>query len=223
MAPFANHFLTRPPFGSFTKMRDNVFFCLSGPGLIVNVRDTILAAGIALLSQKGIAALTQPQVARAAGIKQSHLTYYFPTRADLMLGVAEAVISSTLTQLSARMRDQPRRATLAATVADAMIGGLPPRVVIGLIVAADADPAIRKRLRKLIVQVRAQVQALLAAAGLATGTEAALLFHAAVVGLAVMHQAQMNARSARDARDGIAAMLRLLAQSGKGHATGGTK
>jgi AcrR family transcriptional regulator len=189
----------------------------------VSVKESILASGIALLSEKGIAALTQPQVARAAGIKQSHLTYYFPTRADLMLGVAEAVISSTLTRLSARMMDKPRRATLAATVADAMIAGVPPRVIIGLIVAADADPAIRRRLRKLIAHVRAQVQALLAKAGLAAGAEAALLFHAAVVGLAVMHQAQMNAKSARDARDGIAAMLRLLAHSGQGHATGGAR
>ena len=50
----------------------------------MNVKDAILDASVALLKDKGIAALTQPQVAKAAGIKQSHLTYYFPTREDLV-------------------------------------------------------------------------------------------------------------------------------------------
>ena len=135
----------------------------------MNVKDSILAAGVMLLKDKGIAALTQPQVARAAGI------------------------------------------TLADTFAEVMIGGVPPRVMIGLIVAADADPAIRKPLRKLIKHVRTQVQVMLATSGLASGPEAVLLFHATVVGLAIMHQARLNPQSAREVREGIAAMLGLLA------------
>lgn len=164
-----------------------------------------------LLKQKGIAALTQPQVAKAAGIKQSHLTYYFPTRAKLLLGIAEESIRATMAELAARLAEKPQHATLAATVAEVMIAGVPPRVIIGLIVAADADPEIRKPLRRLIKHIRGQVQALLAKAGLDASTEAALLFHATVVGLAVMHQARMNPESGREVRDGVAAMLRLLA------------
>lgn len=34
-------------------------------------------------------ALTQPKVARAAGVRQSHLTYYFPRRTDLLSGLLE--------------------------------------------------------------------------------------------------------------------------------------
>lgn len=177
----------------------------------MNVKETILAAGMSLLRDKGIAALTQPQVARAAGVKQSHLTYYFPTRAELLLGVAEASISATLANLSVRLEQKPQRATLAATIAEIMIAGVPPRVIIGLIVAADADPEIRKPLRKLVRHVRGQVQLLLEKAGLDVNPDAALLFHATIVGLAVMHQARINSESAREARDGIAAMLRLLA------------
>lgn len=177
----------------------------------MSVKETILAAGMSLLQDKGIAALTQPQVARAAGVKQSHLTYYFPTRADLLLGVAEASISATLTRVSARLEAGSKQTTLAATIAEVMINGVPPRVVIGLIVAADADPEIRKPLRQLVRHVRSQVQALLEKAGLDANPDAALLFHATVVGLAVMHQARMNLQSARETRDGVAAMLRLLA------------
>ena len=167
-----------------------------------------------LLKEKGIAALTQPQVARAAGIKQSHLTYYFPTRAGLLLGVAEKSISATIADLEARLTRTPRPATLAAMIADVMVAGVPPRVMIGLIVAADADPEIRQPLRKLIKHIRGQVHTVLAKAGLAGSADAAMLFHAAVVGLAVMHQARMNPESAREVRHGVATMLRLLAPPG---------
>ena len=176
----------------------------------MNVRDSILAAGAALLKVKGIAALTQPQVAKAAGIKQSHLTYYFPTRADLLLGIAEESIGATMASLAVRLAEKPRYATLAATIAEIMIAGVPPRVMLGLIVAADADPEIRKPLRKLIKHVRSQVQALLAKAGLGASADDALLFHATVVGLAVMHQARMNPQSAREIKSGVAAILRRL-------------
>jgi len=179
----------------------------------MSVRESILVAGAALLKERGIAALTQPQVARAAGIKQSHLTYYFPTRAGLLLGIAEAVIEAAMADIAVRLEKNPRHATLAATVAEVMTAGVPTRVIIGLIVAADTDSEIRKPLRKLLRHVRGLVQALLAKTGPGASAEAALLFHATVVGLAVMHQAQRNPDSARELRDGVAAMLRLLAPS----------
>jgi AcrR family transcriptional regulator len=189
----------------------------------VNVRESILAAGITLLKQRGIAALTQPQVAKAAGIKQSHLTYYFPTRAELLMGVADESIRTTMAELATRLTERTQAATLAASVAEIMIAGVPPRVMVGLIVAADADPEIRKPLRKLIRHIRAQVQAVLSKAGLGGSVDAALLFHATVVGLAVMHQAQKNSQSAREAREGVAAMLRLLAPPNQDRAMRGSR
>ena len=91
-----------------------------------------------------------------------------------------------------------------------MIDGLPPRVLLGLIVAADSDPDIRKLLRKLIRHVRAAMQHLLQQAGIAADDEAARLFHATIVGLAVMHQARLNKESANEVRDGIATLIRVL-------------
>lgn len=177
----------------------------------VNVKASILIAGQKLLMESGIAALTQPKVARAAGIKQSHLTYYFPTRAKMLLGIAEHTVSAAMERIAGRLAEKPERATLASMVAEIMIDGLPPRVVIGLIVAADAEPGIRESLRELIGNVRAQVQALLMKAGLAASADAALLFHAAVVGLAVMHQARMSPESAEEVHGGVASMMKLLA------------
>ncbi len=176
----------------------------------MSVKDSILLAGVALLKEKGIAALTQPQVAKFAGIKQSHLTYYFPTRADLLLGIAEQSIAMTMADLSARLEKKPQHETLAVALSQLMLNGIPPRVIIGLIVAADAEPEIRKSLRKLIKHIRTQIRELLLKAGLATNPDAALLFHATIVGLAVMHQARMNRESASEVRDGVTAILRLL-------------
>ena len=177
----------------------------------VNVKEAILVAGQELLRESGVAALTQPKVARAAGIKQSHLTYYFPTRAKLLLGIAEYTASEAMAHVAERLAAKPERATLAGMVSEIMINGLPPRVVIGLIVAADAEPGIRDSLRELVSNVRVRLQSLLAAAGLAASADAALLFHATVVGLAVMHQACMSPASAAEVDNGVASMLRLLA------------
>lgn len=176
-----------------------------------NVKEAILVAGQELLRESGVAALTQPKVARAAGIKQSHLTYYFPTRAKLLLGIAEYTASEAMAHVAERLAAKPERATLAGMVSEIMINGLPPRVVIGLIVAADAEPGIRDSLRELVSNVRARLQSLLAAAGLAASADAALLFHATVVGLAVMHQARMSPASAAEVDNGVASMLKLLA------------
>ena len=176
----------------------------------MNIKDTILDASVALLKDKGIAALTQPQVARAAGIKQSHLTYYFPTRADLLLGVAEHSINVTMAQVGAHLRDHAEAAAIAGVVAEVMIAGIPPRLVIGLIVAADSEPGIRESLAKFISSVRERMRDVLAGAGLAANAPAVLLFHATIVGLAVMHQARLSPESAREIKDGVAAILRLL-------------
>jgi AcrR family transcriptional regulator len=176
----------------------------------VDVRESILHAGVALLKKQGIAALTQPKVAKAAGIKQSHLTYYFPKRTDLLLGIAEHTIERVISDLETRMKAGRPRTAFAETIATAMINGAPPRVMVGLIVAADADPTLRPPLRKLIKHIRARIQSALDTTGATAGINAALLFHATIVGLAVMHDARRTPESAREVELGVAGILRLL-------------
>jgi len=50
----------------------------------MDVRERLLEAALKLLAESGAHELTQPRVAKAEGVRQSHLTYYFPTRADLL-------------------------------------------------------------------------------------------------------------------------------------------
>ena len=187
----------------------------------MTVRQSILDAGVALLKDKGVAALTQPQVARAAGIKQSHLTYYYPTRADLLLAIAEYSIAATLDRFAERLAEHPAPVTIASQIAEMMIDGVPPRLIIGLIVAADAEPEIRSALRGFIAHIRARQQQLLAAAGVAADAETTLLVHATFVGLAIMHQARLSDESQREVRQGIAALMQRLAAGNEAPVDGG--
>jgi AcrR family transcriptional regulator len=52
-------------------------------------RIRILTAGVEVLHSEGFAALTQQAVAEKAGVRQSHITYYFPTRLDLLRATAQ--------------------------------------------------------------------------------------------------------------------------------------
>lgn len=181
----------------------------------MGIKEQILQAGESLLREKGVAALTQPQVSEAANIKQSHLTYYFPTRAALLLAIAEFTISNIMRNVAEKLKSKLPEKSPVAEISKIMVDGLPPRIFLGLIVAADADPEIRKLLRKLIRYVRQEIKTLLKQLGFESDNDSVRLFHATVIGLAVMHQAQMNSASSLDVRGGIAAILNVLAPKEK--------
>src|SRR5688500_8988078 len=111
----------------------------------MDVRERILQAALALLAESGAHELTQPGVSKAAGVRQSHLTYYFPTRADLLQEVARYSIEKLAGQL-AHTRPGALPEGIAAGAADKRRS----RVMLGLVTAADRDPKIKQRLRKFI-------------------------------------------------------------------------
>ncbi len=55
-----------------------------------SARQRILDAALKVLKTEGVLALTQTRVASAAGLRQSHLTYYFPRKTDLLAATLEA-------------------------------------------------------------------------------------------------------------------------------------
>lgn len=55
----------------------------------MGVRDEILDAGMSLLLDSGFAGLTQLQVTKAEGCKQSRQAYYFPARNEMALAIAD--------------------------------------------------------------------------------------------------------------------------------------
>ena len=124
------------------------------------MRDRILSAALAILREDGIQELTQVQVARRAGVRQSHLTYYFPKRHDLV----EAVSCGSSTGWSTGCGRWPRRprAETPASCLDALAAAIGEpghmRMFTGVVVAADGDPA----LGAVIVRETLRVQAILA-------------------------------------------------------------
>lgn len=107
----------------------------------VNLRDKILAAALELMQQHGVKKFTQPQVAKLAGIRQSHLTYYFPTKADLIKGLLEGHLKSASDgkgasgTASVDMRE-------AFGVLTSNKGRM--RFFLGLIAEAQSDPELRR-------------------------------------------------------------------------------
>src|SRR5262249_31443610 len=129
----------------------------------MDVRERILQAALALLAERGAHELTQPRVAKAAGVRQSHLTYYFPTRAVLLQEVARYSIGKLAGQLAHAREHSPAQVArgIAAGSSDKRI----VRVMLGLVTAADRDPAIKQQLRRFVGELREIMAPTLAAGG----------------------------------------------------------
>jgi AcrR family transcriptional regulator len=156
-------------------------------------REILLDAAIAAVREGGYAALTQPKVAARAGMSQSHLTYYFPTRSDLVKAVAERIVHAQLARLEQQAGPLSQEAavrdvTALATSTDTT------RVFMALVLAADAEPSARAPMRELVSGMRQRTTYLLAAlAGDTESPERILshtadgrLFHAVAVGAAIL-------------------------------------
>lgn len=160
----------------------------------MDVRGRILQSALRLLAERGAHELTQPRVARAAGVRQSHLTYYFPTRGELLQEVARHSIEKLAGELAQARGSLPEG--IAAGAADKRRA----RVMLGLVAAADRDPQIKKRMRKFIAEVRARMAPVLEAGGLRTDAEGLAFLHSVIVGCAVLQLARDNAEARAEAK-----------------------
>jgi AcrR family transcriptional regulator len=177
-----------------------------------STREKILDTALALLTELGYDRLTQPQVAKAAGVSQGHLTYYFPTRSDLLLAVAEQSLRASMAQFLERTEKAaaaPDKVT--AIVRQALLDKQRTRTILGLVVASDRDKEIKKPLREMIAHARTLAAALLQALGGKPTRERAILLHACLVGLSVITFALDHTRADKEMGDAAADLLRLIA------------
>lgn len=126
-----------------------------------NVRSQILTAGLTVLGAEGLRELTQTRVAERAGVRQSHLTYYFPTRHDLL----EALTTLFVNEMSAELgkfiqADEPFDAQALARLARGIADDEHMRIFIGIVVEADGDPKVRE----VVVRATRRFEAALAEA-----------------------------------------------------------
>jgi AcrR family transcriptional regulator len=149
-------------------------------------RKDILEAGLAILREQGLAGLTQPRVATRTGLRQSHLTYYYPTRADLLAAVARIAMEAQLGAARSLFKGVSSADQGADRIAAATVRHENTRVLAALNQAADQEPAVRAVFNELLDGFIAEFGTLVEKLKL-TPSEASIdLLHALFVGLSVI-------------------------------------
>jgi AcrR family transcriptional regulator len=173
-----------------------------------DTRTRILEAALGLLAKGGAQELTQPRIAKAAGVRQSHLTYYFPTVHELLQEVAKY----TLDTMTAEMRaHDPGKHALS--LVDAAIATSADkrrmRMVLALVTTVDREPKLKPRMREFLnKEIRAGLTRLVKAGGLEGTPDQVALLHAVVVGQGMLQLARDN----EDARDEAKRILKMTVE-----------
>jgi AcrR family transcriptional regulator len=150
------------------------------------------------LRREGVTALTQPRIAKASGLRQSHITYYFPKRSDMVAAVAALVAERLKKGFTTALAAGGR-----GGIADCFARIAMPeqtRLLLALVLAADQERSIRGLFRRLTTDIREEITAGLARHGIAAGEDAVALFHALGVGLAVLDLARGEPAARRETR-----------------------
>ena len=182
-----------------------------------SAREKILTAASELLLNEGFSTLTQQAVAARAGVRQSHVTYYFPTRNDLLRATAqygvEALFDPTAIA-SASAAGQPSlegfRALLMPDKSDRQWF----RLMTGLLIASDEDESIRPWLREFDARILQKLAAGFAAVGVAVTVDQQHFLHSTFIGaLHLDMQAQTDESFARVERTVAMALDMVLPPS----------
>ena len=148
-----------------------------------SVRTRILASAAEILHAEGFSALTQNAVALRAGVRQSHLTYYFPTRLDLLRNVAHY----GCTQMLYPITDGSERGLVTLSQFREFLepkemdrGWV--RLFTGLMIAAEEDPSIRVWLGEFTESINKRLHAAFCALVGDVSIEAVRMVHSCFIG-----------------------------------------
>jgi len=177
-------------------------------------REIILKAAIATLREHGLSGFTQPRVAKRADVRQSHLTYYFPTRLALLEGVARLAVDGQLAALQSIV-DLPSVPAVIKNIT-AMIGRHEnTRVLMALAQAADEEPSLRSLFRELANGIVLRLRQLLENLHLDATEEQVFLIHSLSVGMAVVDLATQRPHSKRRVEAILESLFATLASKDK--------
>lgn len=174
----------------------------------MDVRSRIMQAALELLAQGG--ELTQPRVSKAAGVRQSHLTYYFPTVTDLLQAVARHSFEHLASELGAAGGRRP--ASLARGMVKAAADKRRVRMMLGLVTAADRDASLKPRMRAFVKELRGRIAPMLAAGGLEVNADDMAFIHTMAVGAAVLQLARDDAAARKEARHVLERAVKCVAR-----------
>ncbi len=173
-----------------------------------------MLAAIGLIREHGLAGLTQPRVAKAAGISQSHLTYYFPTRRDLLLAVLDRTATDQLAGVEQAMRGAAGSPKMLANAMGAAFEKAEnSRVLISFALAASQDAEARAIFERLTRGIRGEVATAAERIGIGDDAKTVALVHALGVGLSVLNLALGGSSLRPEPAEGMAMLFRLLSES----------
>lgn len=154
-------------------------------------RTDIVETALGLVQEEGLAGLTQPRVAKKLGLRQSHVTYYFPTRDELLAAVTELAVRRRVAALepTRRARNLPQKVRALATV---LTDPEQTRVLLALAQMADSETTLRPQFRALAELITPAATSLLQAAGAEASREAVALLQTTSTGLAIVALATGN-------------------------------
>jgi AcrR family transcriptional regulator len=175
-------------------------------------REKILEAGFALLREQGLAGLTQPRVAAKTGLRQSHLTYYYPTRADLVAAVARVAMEAQLGAVRALFNGISSAEQGADRIAAVTVRHENSRVLAALNQAADQEPAVRGVFNELLGGFVAEIGTLLEKLKLRPDEARIDLLHALFVGLSVIDLATARRNGKARAKAALNLAFRMLSE-----------
>jgi len=178
-------------------------------------RARILEAALTVLRRDGMPGLTQPKVATAARMRQSHLTYYFPTRRDLVAAIAALLAEGLLAGFGAALAGETQDAAVLAARLARISTAEQTRLLLTLVLAADQEASIRTLFRRLTKEARQRLAQGLSQHGLPDDSDSVALIHALGVGLAVLDLARRDPASRRELRSVMALALANLDNKGR--------
>lgn len=115
---------------------------------VVKTKDKIILCALELLEKSGIQAVTQPAVAKLAGITQGQLTYHFPKRTDMILALSEAALTQVADFIfnqridNSQKKDEKVRSLIWSIVKN----HTRIRALLGLVTEADTNEEVRQKL-----------------------------------------------------------------------------
>ncbi|HXF16938.1 MAG TPA: TetR/AcrR family transcriptional regulator [Burkholderiales bacterium] len=164
-----------------------------------DMRLRILDAALGLLAGQGFMEVTQPKIAKAAGVRQSHLTYYFPTRSELLKALAVHSIESMLGSLAAGASTGKLTPALFAQLSgEALADKRRARVMLGLIVSSEEDREIKQFMRDFVARVRVTLTGVARLLGREPDAKSIAALHMLFIGATVLNVARDDANSRRE-------------------------
>lgn len=168
---------------------------------VVPVKERILDAAVQLIQEHGVHAMTQTKVCEVAGVRHSHLTYYFPTRVKLL---KEVVMRGTETVLSLLDGPAHLRVNSAAELRAALSElagnyGL-PRMMVAVYVASDEEPSLKPWLDKFQMNGLLRFKKALGTIGLTPSQLALSAFLTCLIGTLHTDYAASSERSKKRAK-----------------------